>query len=79
MVSKIQRWGNSLAVRIPNNIAKDLHFSQGSTIELKQIDDKIIITPKQDKADLKTLLTKVSKSNRHAEVKTYKVVGNENW
>jgi antitoxin MazE len=79
MVAKIQRWGNSLAVRIPNTIAKDLHISQGSQIELKQLDDKIIIAPKQDKPNLKAMLARITKSNRHPEINTHKVVGNENW
>jgi antitoxin MazE len=79
MISKIQRWGNSLAIRIPNTIAKDLHISQGADIELKYSDDKIIITPRQNKPNLKSLLSKITNNNKHSEVKTHKVVGNEIW
>jgi antitoxin MazE len=79
MVSKIQRWGNSLAIRIPKTLAKDMHISQGSDVELKQFDDKIIITSKQKKQNLKELLSKITKENIHTEVKTHQVVGNENW
>jgi len=79
MLAKIQRWGNSLAIRIPNTIAKDLHISQGSEIELKQLDDKIVIAPKHEKLNLKSMLLKITKENKHSEIKTHKVVGNENW
>ncbi|RPJ09236.1 MAG: AbrB/MazE/SpoVT family DNA-binding domain-containing protein [Spirochaetaceae bacterium] len=60
MVAKIQRWGNSLAVRIPNTIAIDLHISQGSEIDLKQFDDKIVIAPKEDKLNLKSMFSKIT-------------------
>jgi antitoxin MazE len=79
MVAKIQRWGNSLAVRIPNVIAKELQISQGSEIEMKQLDDKIIIAPKHEKYDLKHLVSKINRSNIHTEIKTHEAVGNEIW
>ncbi|MCW5588484.1 MAG: AbrB/MazE/SpoVT family DNA-binding domain-containing protein [Legionellales bacterium] len=31
----VQKWGNSLAVRIPANIARGLHFNSGTTVELR--------------------------------------------
>ena len=79
MESRIQRWGNSLAVRIPNTIAKELHISQGTQVELRQHDDQIIISPKKKKEKLKDLISKITDANKHVEVKTHRVMGNEIW
>ncbi len=35
-ITKIQKWGNSLAVRLPKSITKNLHFKEGSTVFITQ-------------------------------------------
>lgn len=32
---KVARWGNSLAVRLPRNLAAELHLKEGDEIELR--------------------------------------------
>lgn len=40
---KVQKWGNSLAVRIPAAIAKDAHFEEGVPVELSVDDGGVIV------------------------------------
>ena len=51
MEAKIQKWGNSLGIRIPKNILKSLNIKTNDLIE--QEEDKIIISiPKKQKISL---------------------------
>jgi len=34
MNATVQKWGNSLALRIPSSVAKDIQVRQGSAVEL---------------------------------------------
>jgi len=69
MPTKIQKWGNSLAVRIPKVYADALKLKEGTDIKIKITKDKLIISKKK-KQDLKLndLLSKVSEKNLHKEV-----------
>lgn len=46
----IQRWGSSLAVRIPTAVAKRLHFEIGTSIELIIQKDEVTIRRVENKA-----------------------------
>lgn len=64
MKSNIQKWGNSLGVRIPRSIAEELSLHSGITVEIKIEDDHIVIYPK--KSLLSELVNKITEENRHA-------------
>ncbi|BDG34059.1 AbrB/MazE/SpoVT family DNA-binding domain-containing protein [Parageobacillus thermoglucosidasius] len=76
VVTKVQKWGNSLAVRIPSNIAEQPAIHQGSEMKISVENQKIILAPKKKKPALKELLAKVTPENRHAEI-GFGVEGNE--
>ena len=78
MEAVIKKWGNSLGIRIPSIMAKDLSLKDGSHVEIRDEDDKIIITPKHTE-DLKDMLSKISKTNLHKEIDTGNPIGNETW
>ncbi len=42
---KILRWGNSLAVRLPRNVAADLEVRKGSSVKLSLSRGRLIIEP----------------------------------
>jgi antitoxin MazE len=42
---KIRKWGNSLAVRIPANVARSARLSEGQPVEMSVEDDRVAITP----------------------------------
>lgn len=75
---KIQKWGNSLALRIPSALARESRLSQGCAVDLKVVDGNIVVEPQQPpEYDLAGLLAKVTKKNVHDEVSTGQPVGKE--
>lgn len=44
MEAKLQKWGNSLGIRLPSNILKSLNLKINDIINIKEEDEKIIIT-----------------------------------
>ena len=80
MKARIQKWGNSLALRIPKSFADEVGFRRETTIEITLADGKLIITPvAKPKQTLKQLLAKVTRDNLHHEVDTGSATGNEMW
>ena len=80
MRTRIQKWGNSLALRIPKSFATEVGLQRETSIELSLADGKLVITPVANpKPTLKQLLAKVTKENLHHEVNTGHTVGNETW
>ena len=65
MTTKIQKWGNSLAVRIPNEFAENLNWYAGSIVGFKQLGDKIIITSSRPEYTLEDMVKGITKKNRH--------------
>ena len=47
MEARLQKWGNSNGIRIHSNILKALNLKTNDTINLEQIEDKIIISKKE--------------------------------
>jgi len=66
MQATIQKWGNSLGIRIPSFIAKDLALKNGSSVEIIEEDDKIIIQASKRRT-LKEILELVTDENIHTE------------
>ncbi|MCX6356208.1 MAG: AbrB/MazE/SpoVT family DNA-binding domain-containing protein [Candidatus Aureabacteria bacterium] len=80
MNATVQKWGNSLALRIPNSLAKDVRLHQGSVVEVAVVDGKMVVKPKgRHKYSLVQLLRKVTKNNRHNEIGWGSPVGQEIW
>jgi antitoxin MazE len=80
MRTRIQKWGNSLALRIPKSFASEAGIEKESAVDLSITDGKLIITPAlQDSYDLEALLARITPENTHSEVNTAKIIGNESW
>ncbi len=80
MKVQIQRWGNSLALRIPKAFAVESRVEQGTMVEVSLEQGKIIVTPvAEPEFNLDDLLAKVTKNNLHQEVDTGSPVGREAW
>ena len=78
MQTKIQKWGNSLAVRIPKAFVKEARVAYGTSVDLSVDDGKIVIDPHAEpEYRLEDLLKGVTKHNIHAEVETGNAVGRE--
>ena len=80
MRSRVQKWGNSLALRIPKSFATEVGLHRETSVEISLADGKLIIAPvAKPKLTLKQLLSKVTKENLHHEVDTGPAIGNETW
>jgi antitoxin MazE len=80
MRTKVQRWGHSLAVRIPKPFAMEARLDDQTEVELTVSNGKIVVTPATEPAkQLKALLSRVTKRNLHREVDTGRPVGREMW
>lgn len=78
MLTKVQKWGNSLAVRIPSAFAKEIGLSPNMEVELKLENNKLVIIPNK-KRQLEKLLEQITPKNVHSEVDWGKKVGKEEW
>ena len=80
MKTHIQKWGNSLALRIPKSFANEVGLQRETPVEVLLADGKLVIAPvTQPKPTLKQLLATITKENLHDEVDTDSAVGNETW
>lgn len=80
MKIRIQKWGNSLALRIPKSFANKVGLQRETTVEISLDDGKLVVTPvSKPKPTLKQLLVKITKENLHHAVDTGANVGNELW
>ncbi|MFA5139247.1 MAG: AbrB/MazE/SpoVT family DNA-binding domain-containing protein [Elusimicrobiota bacterium] len=80
MTTIVQKWGNSLALRLPSSLAKDVHLRQGSVVEVNVEEGKMVLTPKgQRRFSLSKLLKGITKDNRHSEQDWGKPTGQETW
>jgi antitoxin MazE len=78
MSTKIQKWGNSLAIRIPKSYAEALKFDEGSEMKFKIIKDKLVISKKKkSEFKLSDLLAKISEKNQHKEIVFEKILAKE--
>ena len=80
MNTRMQKWGNSLALRIPKTFAAELGLKQNSPIKLSLKNGKLIVLPIiTPKLTLEHLLSQVNKNNLHSEIDNGHSVGKEVW
>ena len=80
MQTKIKKWGNSLALRIPKLFALDVNLKPNDMVDISIDKGSIIITPISEKEySLEKLLEGVSKNNLHGEIGIGAPVGKEIW
>lgn len=77
MQPRVQKWGNSLGVRIPLSLARKAGLKEGVPVELQADDNMLVIRRKQ--YTLEQLLAHVSPDNVHREIETGSRVGREAW
>jgi antitoxin MazE len=80
MKTRVQKWGNSLALRIPKSFAAEVGLDPNSSVEMSLRDGKLVVVPSEkSKFTLKQLLARVTEENLHHEVDTGPAVGGEVW
>ena len=80
MITRLQKWGNSLSLRIPKPFALQLGLEENMPLEITIESGKLILTPSRPaKYSLEQLLAGMTAENIHAEVDTGNAVGKEVW
>ena len=80
MEVQVQKWGHSLALRIPSVFAKKTGIQSGSRVDLSEVKGKLVITLIEvEEPTLETLLAGVTADNLHHEEASGDAVGNETW
>ena len=76
----VRKWGNSLALRIPQSLAVQIGIESNSPVKLSLRDAELVIAPvMQSGLKLEDLLDQVTEDNLHGEVDTGPAVGGEVW
>jgi antitoxin MazE len=78
MSAKIQKWGNSLGIRIPKSVAEKMKLTENSEVEVEHKNGAIIIFPAKRKFSLEELVNQITKENIHHD-EELKSEGNEVW
>lgn len=79
MKTRVQKWGNSLAVRIPSHLIRETGLEFNTAIEMKVEDGKLVIQRSDEAPTLELLLAEVTKDNLHTAVDTGEAIGIEVW
>lgn len=80
MQARIQKWGNSLALRIPKSFAQEVGLDQDATVNMSLEDGKLVVVPvSEPPLTLDQLLEQITEENIHHEINTGPAVGEEAW
>ncbi|MBI3960357.1 MAG: AbrB/MazE/SpoVT family DNA-binding domain-containing protein [Chloroflexi bacterium] len=80
MQTKVQKWGNSLALRIPKSFAVEVGLENDTAVDLTLIEGKLVVTPLvQPPFTLDGLLAGITAENLHTEIDSGAAVGKEVW
>jgi len=79
MVTRVQKWGNSLAVRIPHSFAVQAKVAAGTAVDIAVEKGQLVVRPVRQRYRLRDLVKAVDARNLHAEVHTGRPVGREIW
>lgn len=77
---RIQKWGNSLALRIPKVFAAEAQLEQDKFVEVSLVEGKLLIAAVvEPPVTLEQLLAGVTEQNLHREIDVGPAIGNEVW
>lgn len=79
MLTKVQKWGNSLALRIPKSFAADAQIENDSLVEVSLVDGQIVVKRVMPKWTLAELLAGITAENMHPVMDLGEPAGNEAW
>ena len=80
MLTTVQKWGNSLGVRIPKPLAQDASLKEGATVQMMVQDGRLVLEAQSaPRYELDTLLESVNRKNIHREISSGAPVGKEAW
>jgi antitoxin MazE len=80
MRTRVQKWGNSLALRIPKAFAQEVGLEQDGEVDLSVEKGRLVVVPPVTPSyTLEELLAGIRPSNLHEETNWGPPVGKEIW
>ncbi|MBI5879788.1 MAG: AbrB/MazE/SpoVT family DNA-binding domain-containing protein [Chloroflexi bacterium] len=80
MKTRLRKWGNSLACRIPKAFAVEAGLKDDSAVSVSVIKGKLVIEPLvEPEVTLKQLLARITPENLHGATDTGDAIGREIW
>ena len=80
METRIQKWGNSLGLRIPKAFAEEARVEAGSIVDISVERGELIVRPLPSrKYELRSLLKEITPENVYEAIETGAPVGREAW
>lgn len=79
MVTKVQKWGNSIAVRIPESVVEEARLVPGREVTIKNVRNTVVIAPvvAKKRPTLEELVARITPKNLHKEIDWGDPVGKE--
>lgn len=78
MYATVSKWGNSLGIRIPRGIAQDAGIEEGTVVDLRVEDGRIVAEPIEVES-LDALLARITPESLHGEQLGDDPIGREAW
>jgi antitoxin MazE len=75
--AQLAKWGNSLAVRIPKDVAEQVRLREGDPIMIEALEGRIELRPAERIPTLEELVAQITPENRHEETDWGPDVGKE--
>jgi len=80
MKTTAQKWGNSLAIRVPKSVALQVGLKEQDDLEIEVQDGNVVLKPHVRRVyRLEDLVKQITPKNMHGEIDTGTPVGSEIW
>ncbi len=80
MKTTAQKWGNSLAIRVPKSVAVQVGLKAQDDLEIEVQDGNVLLKPHLRRIyRLEDLVKQITPKNVHGEIDTGTPVGRESW
>jgi antitoxin MazE len=78
-ITKLSKWGNSLGLRLPKSVARQVQLDEGDPVQVSVDNGTIVIRPSRPRYSLDELVRRITPQNRHDERDWDGRLGNEVW
>lgn len=77
--TQLSKWGNSLGLRLPKAVAREVQLGEGDTVQVSVDNGAIVIRPSSPRYSLEELVPRITAKNRHSETDWGGPLGDEVW
>ncbi|HTM02514.1 MAG TPA: AbrB/MazE/SpoVT family DNA-binding domain-containing protein [Vicinamibacterales bacterium] len=77
--TQLSKWGNSLGVRLPRSVTREVHIDEGDTVQVSVDNGTIVIRPSRPRYSLEDLVRRITRQNRHDDTDWGGPLGGEMW